>query len=133
MVKRSCFAITINSQQESHRVGKEKTREIRNRLKSIYETMAKSMYSYLILPQDFKNDDIKDIQFQAITAVGKSQSKIHSHGILCIDHNTNVRLDYRKVQNLADQKLGYRCHFDAKILRTDEDIHRWKSYMYDEQ
>ena len=55
---------------------------------------------------------------------------LHLHGLLSIQHTTNLRLSYPKYRAACEKILGHKCHFDAKIARGGESLADIRAYIH---
>lgn len=128
-MKKSTWGLTFNSQLESDKLGRDKSKQVISKLEKITDFIQENINDFIITPSNFHPDDITSIRFRTVFANGKNQNKLHAHSILEISHNSRLKLDFKRIQEVCDTVFGYRIYFNARLLHRQDDIFAWEDYM----
>ena len=119
--KYSNFLITINSNQSSD--------DYKAKLKDAFDIFYDSINEFLLYLEDGASwSDIKNVSGEGVLEVGSKLGKIHLHALVCINHNTKIRLDFEQIRLFFGDLLG--CgpsgfHLDVKMVRDHSNIWRY--------
>ena len=59
---------------------------------------------------------IKETQIKFVIEIGPDSHKLHCHGLVAISkRGIDTKLDYNRIREWFEEKLGYKIHFDAKL------------------
>lgn len=67
-----------------------------------------------------KAEDINRIESEIVFEVGEEKDKLHAHGIVRVYHYTNLRMNFKLINNILAEQNGYPQYFRAFTTRDDQ-------------
>lgn len=119
-IKTSMFLLTINSNKV---VNSKKDPFVASFRKQIKELLQK-LPDYIVVNANAVQDDNMVINVKSFVEIGKKQHRLHSHSIIEVKHNSNIRLDREKITAALG---GY--YVNVTFMRSSNDINRMLDYI----
>jgi uncharacterized 2Fe-2S/4Fe-4S cluster protein (DUF4445 family) len=130
-IKKSVFAITINSQKNISRM----TPELRDKFIKILDHLfiADNILDFVDCRDGFgclRADPTLMVQFRADykIEVGEKYGKIHAHCLVEIDHRTVVQINMRALKQLFREYMGYGLHVNVQA-KQQISSGAWEHYI----
>lgn len=116
--KQSNFFVTINTNQAY----KENDQHLQNDTEifnDLIGEMCNNIDKYITLPQgDSFDNNVDDVDAEYVIELAPKTKTLHAHIFLKFQHNTNLKLDYKKFKNKICSELGlHNIFFSNRVCR----------------
>lgn len=133
-LKHSNFFFTINSNKNMSSMGSDEYNATLSKFKEVIgEFYNVELKNFIImqgskmgteygLSKDVSREELEkrivEAKCEFVVEIGEQSHKLHSHGLLALSkRGLDTKIDYNKVREWLEQKLGYTCHFNNQLYR----------------
>jgi hypothetical protein len=129
----SNFFLTINSQKRLNSLDEPSSRETKEKFsEAVDDFFNNKIMDFIVFdhsksadeyyPKSTDREELKsrlilgDCKVEYVIEIGPQTSCLHSHGLVALaKRGVNTKLDYKKIKEYFDQKLGYPVHFNSRV------------------
>lgn len=118
--KKSVFLVTINSNKTLDSMNEQD----RNNFKSITKTLFDDdgIFDYLVkryggvIPEpEVIVDKFSDYNYE----IGEEAGRLHMHGIVDVEHKSNILIDIARLRNYINEVMGYPVHVNVRVEKAN--------------
>ena len=113
-LKQSTFLLTINSNQVVSSIKDPFVKTFKQQI----HTILNNIPDYIAVNRGFVPDPEMIINIRAEFEIGEKQQRLHTHCVIDIKHNSNIRIDTSKIT----EQTGYYCN--STYIRGHSDLQR---------
>lgn len=133
-VRHSNWFLTINTQKNMRTMDAEESQQLKDKFESVMDEFYYKKLKEFVklsaskggekygLPKNANEQEIAARITRAsaefVIEVGPESGKLHSHGIVSFSKRAvDTKLDYEKIHEWLNEKMGFVCHFKAVLYR----------------
>lgn len=133
-LKHSNFFLTINTQKDMSKLQGDEYNNLLDKFKKVMDEFYNvELKNFVIMggskigeqyglpknaPREELEKRIEKATCEYVIEIGPNSHKLHSHGMLCFaKRGVDTKMDYDKIRNWLEEKLGFTCHFKNELFR----------------
>ena len=119
--KFSSFFVTINTNQ-SYKEDDPSIDDDAQIFSSVIEDILNNIGDYITLPVGDDLSKVKDADLEYVVERGSKMRSLHTHIMIKFKHNSNVKLNYKKIKDKIKSELGLNnIYFQNKMVRANNE------------